>query len=146
LWRPFFAAVAYIYQTDYMDLASRFWLMLIVYLLANLIALPLWTRVVRLFGKHRSWALGLFLNSLCFPPMALLPPGEASFVPTLVLLALAGGTYSVVNVTMPAVLGDIVDHETLRGGINRGVGVMPETIPAPRAGATASLHQEAELP
>lgn len=114
-----FAAVTYIYQTDYMDFAPRFWLMLIVYLLANLIALPLWTRVVRHFGKHRSWALGLFLNSLCFPPMALLPPGEASFVPTLVLLALAGGTYSVVNVTMPAVLGDIVDHETLRGGINR---------------------------
>lgn len=114
-----FAAVTYIYQTDYMNFANRFWLMLIVYLVANLVALPLWTRAVRRIGKHRSWAFGLLLNSLCFPPMALLPPGEASFVPTLALLAMAGATYSVVNVTMPAVLGDIVDHEAMRGGINR---------------------------
>lgn len=117
-----FAAVTYIYQTDYMGFASRVWLMLIVYLGANLIALPIWAPVVRRIGKHRSWALGLLLNSLCFPPMAFLAPGEASFLPTLALLGFAGATYSVVNVTTPAVLGDVVDHETLRTGINRAGG------------------------
>lgn len=117
-----FAAVTYIYQTDYMGFASRVWLMLIVYLAANLIALPVWTAVVRRIGKHKAWAMGLLLNSLCFPPMAYLAPGEASFIPTLALLGLAGATYSIVNVTMPAVLGDVVDHETLRSGTNRAGG------------------------
>lgn len=117
-----FAAVTYIYQTDYMGFASQVWLMLIVYLVSNLVALPVWARLAQRMGKHRAWALGLLLNSLCFPPMALLPPGQASFIPTLVLLGLAGATYSIVNVTMPAVLGDVVDHETLRTGANRAGG------------------------
>lgn len=114
-----FVAVVYIYQTDYMLYGEQFWLMLIVYIAASFVALPVWAPLVRLLGKHRAWAIALGLNSACYPPMAFLEPGAASFMPMLILVALSGATYSVVNVVMPAVLGDVVDYETLKSGVGR---------------------------
>jgi GPH family glycoside/pentoside/hexuronide:cation symporter len=113
-----FAAVVFVYQAQYMGFARRFWIILIVYIASNLIALPLWAPVVRRIGKHRAWALGLGLTALCYPPMAFLHPGPASFPPMLALVALAGATYSIANVATPAVLGDVVDYEMLRSRVS----------------------------
>ena len=112
-----FSAVVFIYQAQYMGFARQFWIILIVYIGSNLAALPLWARVVGRIGKHRAWALGLALTACCYPPMALLKPGAASFAPMLVLIALAGATYSIANVATPAVLGDVVDYEALRSRV-----------------------------
>lgn len=118
-----FSAVVFLYQAQYMGFASRFWLILIVYIGSNLVALPLWARVVRRIGKHRAWALGLGLTALCYPPMAMLAPAPASFPPMLILVALAGATYSIANVATPAVLGDVADYERLRGGASASGGL-----------------------
>lgn len=118
-----FSAVVFLYQSQYMGFADRFWLVLVVYILANLLALPVWSMVVRRIGKHRAWALGLGLTALCYPPMAWLQPGAASFAPMLVLVALAGATYSIANVATPAVLGDVVDYEALRSGVGAAGGL-----------------------
>lgn len=114
-----FSALVFIYQS-YMGFGRQIWLVLVVYVGANFLALPLWTRVIARIGKHRAWAIGLVLTALCYPPMALLPPESASLVPMLVLVALAGATYSIANVASPAVLGDVVDYETLRSGSDKG--------------------------
>ena len=114
-----FSALVFIYQASYMGFGRYVWLVLVVYIGANFLALPVWTRVVRRIGKHRAWAIGLFLTALCYPPMALLPPVESSLIPMLVLVALAGATYSIANVASPAVLGDVVDYETLRSGAGK---------------------------
>jgi Na+/melibiose symporter-like transporter len=90
------------------------WIILIVYIGANFVALPVWAHVAQRIGKHRAWAVGLALTALCYPPMALLRPGPAAFLPMLALVALAGATYSIANVATPAVLGDVVDYETLK--------------------------------
>jgi Na+/melibiose symporter-like transporter len=115
-----FTALVFIYQANYMGFGKQIWLILVTYIGANFLALPLWAAVVRRIGKHRAWALGLFLTALCYPPMALLPPQASSLLPMLVLVALAGGTYSIANVASPAVLGDVVDYETLRTGVSKG--------------------------
>ncbi len=112
-----FSAVVFIYQAQYMGFARRFWIILVVYIVSNLVALPLWAPVVRRIGKHRAWALGLGLTAICYPPMALLAPGPASFPAMLLLVALAGATYSIANVATPAVLGDVVDYEMLRSRV-----------------------------
>ncbi len=113
-----FSAVVFFYQAFYMGFAARFWLILIVYIGANLLALPVWGAVMRRIGKHRAWALGLGLTALCYPPMAFLRPGPAAFAPMLALVALAGATYSVANVATPAVLGDVADYELLRSRVS----------------------------
>ncbi len=118
-----FTAVVFIYQAVYMGFASRIWLILVVYIGANFIALPPWAWVVRRIGKHRAWALGLGLTALCYPPMALLHPGPAAFPAMLVLIALAGATYSIANVATPAVLGDVADYEMLKSGSAKAGGL-----------------------
>ncbi len=118
-----FSAVVFLYQAEYMGFSDRFWIVLVVYIFANLLALPVWSAVVRRIGKHRAWALGLGLTALCYPPMALLQPGVQSFAPMLVLVALAGATYSIANVATPAVLGDVVDYEALRSGVGAAGGL-----------------------
>jgi Na+/melibiose symporter-like transporter len=112
-----FTAVVFIYQAQYMGFASRFWIILIVYIGSNFAALPLWAQVVKRIGKHRAWALGLALTAICYPPMALLHPGPAAFTPMLILIVLAGATYSIANVATPAVLGDVADYEVLRSKV-----------------------------
>ena len=102
-----FAAVVFLYQSQYMGYAKLFWLILIVYIVANLLALPVWAAVLRRIGKHRAWALGLGLTAVCYPPMALLRPEPSSFPLMLSLVALAGGTYSIANVATYSVLGDV---------------------------------------
>jgi Na+/melibiose symporter-like transporter len=114
-----FTAVVFIYQALYMGFASRMWLILVVYIGSNFLTLPLWTAVALRIGKHRAWAWGLGLTALCYPPMALLPPGPSSFPVMITLVALAGGTYSIANVAMPAVLGDVSDYETLKSGAGK---------------------------
>jgi GPH family glycoside/pentoside/hexuronide:cation symporter len=109
-----FTALVFIYQANYMGFSKQIWIILVTYIGANFLALPVWSVVVRRIGKHRAWATGLFLTALCYPPMAFLPPRASSLIPMLVLVALAGATYSIANVASPAVLGDVADYETLR--------------------------------
>lgn len=109
-----FTAVVFVFQAIYMGYARQMWLILIVYIGANFLALPVWEQIALRIGKHRAWAIGLALTAICYPPMALLKPGPASFIPMLILVALAGATYSIANVATPAVLGDVVDYETLK--------------------------------
>jgi Na+/melibiose symporter-like transporter len=114
-----FTALVFIYQASYMGFGKQIWIILVTYIGANFLALPVWSAVVRRIGKHRAWAIGLFLTALCYPPMAFLPPRASSLIPMLVLIALAGATYSIANVASPAVLGDVADYETLRTGANK---------------------------
>jgi len=115
-----FTALVFIYQANYMGFGKQIWMILVTYIGANFLALPLWSRIVRRIGKHKAWATGLFLTALCYPPMAFLPPKSSSLLPMLLLVGLAGATYSIANVASPAVLGDVVDYETFRTGRAKG--------------------------
>ncbi len=115
-----FTALVFIYQANYMGFGKQIWIILVTYIGANFLALPIWSRVVLRIGKHKAWATGLFLTALCYPPMAFLPPQASSLIPMLILVGLAGATYSIANVASPAVLGDVVDYETFRTGAAKG--------------------------
>ncbi|WP_297506881.1 MFS transporter [uncultured Caulobacter sp.] len=111
-----FIAVVFLYQTRYLRLADFAWLSLVVYIGANLLALPLWQAVMARLGKTRAWGLGLALAGAVYPPMAVLTPGPGALPWSLLIFAVAGAAFSVSNVATPAVLGDIVDYERLRSG------------------------------
>lgn len=111
-----FIAVVFIYDTQYLGYAALTWLILLVYIGANLLALPAWAAITRRLGKAKAWALGLGVSAAAYPPMGLLAPGEASFPFVLALFAVAGAAFSVSNVATPAILGDVADYETFRSG------------------------------
>jgi Na+/melibiose symporter-like transporter len=107
-------SLAYVYISDQLRLADSFSLILMANVLANLVALPPWRWVIHRFGKRYAWALGLLLNAATMPAFLFIPAGPRGFWPVLLLAALSGATYSVCNVTLPAILADVVDYETWR--------------------------------
>lgn len=113
-----FIAVVYLYQTEYLRLGDMTWLVLLVYIGASLLALPLWSWLIRRLGTARAWALGLGVSALAYLPLAWLPPGPASLGPVLAIFFVAGGAYSVANIATMSVMGDISEYEMVRSNTN----------------------------
>jgi GPH family glycoside/pentoside/hexuronide:cation symporter len=109
-----FIGIAYIYQTEYMQLSSWVWLILLCYTGTSLLSLPLWSRIVARIGKTRAWALGLGVSAVSYLPMGFLPPGLGSLPWMVAIFAVSGAAYSISNVAAPSVLGDVAEYEAFR--------------------------------
>lgn len=114
-----FLALSYIYVVSYLQLPQAFPVILLSYAVANLVSVPIWLRIIRRIGKHRAWALGVFGDALIYPFLAPLTPGPASYLPALVLITISGFADAVSRVAADAILGDIVDFDELKTGMNR---------------------------
>jgi Na+/melibiose symporter-like transporter len=122
LWQignGFFTVTFYIFMTEYMLLGPQFPFLMLAYFSVQVVSMPLWLRIMYRFGKHRSWAASFALQAV-FPLLVLLiEPGPAAFWPamalTCVIALVAGG-----NIVVPlALLGDVVDYDILKTGVNR---------------------------
>lgn len=114
-----FLALSYIYVVNYLRLPEAFPVILVGYAVANLVAVPPWLWIIRRIGRHRAWAVGVFLDALFYPPLAFLSPGPASFLPALILIGCSGFADAVSRVASDAILGDIVDYAELKTGKSR---------------------------
>jgi Na+/melibiose symporter-like transporter len=114
-----FSSVFFIFITQYFRLGPLFAVIMLVYFAVLVASLPLWLKIIRRFGKHRPGAVSWILNGTLPCLVLLVPPGPEAFVPALVLtaaMALVAGGGQVVTLAM---LGDIVDYDILRTGVNR---------------------------
>jgi glycoside/pentoside/hexuronide:cation symporter, GPH family len=114
-----FLALSYVYVVNYLKLPEAFPAILLGYAVANVLAIPVWMRVINRIGKHRAWAIAAFADALLYPCLAPLPPGASSYVPVLVLIVLSGAADAVGRVAADSILGDIIDYERLRTGVDR---------------------------
>ena len=115
-----FASLQYIYLDSYLQLGPRVAHALAVSVVAAIAALPLWLAIVRRWGKHRPWCVGLVIIAACMGGLALLPAQPQSFWAYMVLaglISLSGGAGMIAPFS---ILGDIVDYDTLRTRQRRG--------------------------
>lgn len=108
-----------LYMDSYLQLGDRIFHVMIANMVAMVVTVPVWVKVVYRLGKHRALALSSFLNIIVFPLILLIPPGSGSFLPTLswmILVGVSGGATAVVPM---AILGDIIDYDTLKSRANR---------------------------
>lgn len=114
-----FTSVFFIFITDYFKLGPQFAFLMLAYFFIQVGVLPLWLKVIRRYGKHRPGALSWALNSTLAFAVLLIEPGPGAFWPamaiTCVSAVLAGGG----QVAPLAMLGDIVDYDILKTGVNR---------------------------
>lgn len=113
-----FSAVFFIFITQYFLLGPQFAVLMLVYFALQVAVMPLWLRIIYRYGKHRPWAVSWALNAVLPVTVLFIAPGPSAFWPALALTAAmaciaAGGL--VVPISM---LGDIVDYDILRTGIN----------------------------
>jgi Na+/melibiose symporter-like transporter len=109
-----------------------------------LISIPVWIRISRRIGKHRSVALSLALALTCGGiGVSLLGPGDGWLVFALLVAngALSGGFY----VLPVGIIGDIIDYDALKAGRQRSglyFGIMAlanQAAPAIAIGAVLPL-------
>jgi GPH family glycoside/pentoside/hexuronide:cation symporter len=116
----FFVALVYPFIASYLQIGEAFPMILLVATISGLISVPLWIRIVYLLGKHRAWAWGWLFNSVVLLPMIWVEPGESAAIPTAVMMGLYGLTNGVSAIAPFSILGDVVDYDRLRTGVDRG--------------------------
>ena len=116
----FFVALVYPFISSYLQIGEAFPMILLVTTICALVSVPLWIRIVYKLGKHRAWAWGWLFNSIVLVPMIWVEPGESAAIPTAILMGLYGLTNGVSAIAPFSILGDVVDYDRLKTGVDRG--------------------------
>lgn len=116
----FFVALIYPFVASYLQIGAAFPMILLVTTISAVVSVPLWVRVVYTLGKHRTWAWGWLLNSLVLLPMIWVEPGPSAVVPAAIMMGLYGATNGVSVIAPFSILGDVVDYDRLKTGVDRG--------------------------
>ncbi|HEX8573480.1 MAG TPA: MFS transporter [Allosphingosinicella sp.] len=115
-----FTAVFFIFVDNHLGIGERFIILYVVCALGNLAAIPLWHRLSNAIGRHKALALSFAAVSIVQLAMAFVAPGAGAFVPMLCLSLAFGVAEAAGKVAPYALLGDVVDYEILRSGVDRG--------------------------
>ena len=114
-----FLSVIMIYFTDYLALGSYFPMMMVTFFVVSMAAMPVWMKVIKRYGKHRSLAVSWIADATLRPLALLLVPGDVNLVLAFGLVvinaAFSAGSY----ISPAAILGDIVDYDILKTGKNK---------------------------
>jgi GPH family glycoside/pentoside/hexuronide:cation symporter len=116
----FFVALVYPFVASYLQIGEAFPMILLVTTICGLAGVPLWIRIVYVLGKHRAWAWGWLFNSIVLLPMIWVEPGASAAIPTAILMGLYGLTNGVSAIAPFSILGDVVDYDRLKTGVDRG--------------------------
>jgi len=116
----FFVALIYPFISSYLQIGHAFPMILLVTTISALVSVPLWIRIVYKLGKHRAWAWGWLANSIVLVPMIWVEPGESAVIPAAILMGLYGLTNGVSAIAPFSILGDVVDYDRLKTGVDRG--------------------------
>ena len=92
-------------------------ILLFVYFLCGIAAIPLWLRLSRHWGKHRTWVGAMLWAALIFAFVPLLGPGDQIWF---LAVCVATGVSLGADLTLPASMqADVVDLDTLRSRQSR---------------------------
>lgn len=91
-------------------------LLLLLYFIGALIGAPLWSRLGRTFGKHRTLAIAAIAYSVAQASVLIAPAGLLWAVVTMML---AGVPYSAGPILLRAMMADLGDEERLHSGVDR---------------------------
>lgn len=100
-----------------LDASEYAGVLLLVYFVAGVVGIPLWLRLSRRFGKHRTWCGAMLLACAIFAFVPFLGPGDLwLFVAVCVLTGAAVGADLVLP---PAIQADVIDVDTASSGEER---------------------------
>ena len=71
------------------------------------------------FGRHRAWAGGSLLGGLLLPLLIIFQPQTEAFMALMVIWTIITATFVAGYVAPAAMIGDVIDYDTLKTGTNR---------------------------
>ena len=114
-----FYGLVYLYSDNYLQIGHLFPYVLVVDAVFTFSCLPVWLKIIYKFGKHRAWAVGNTLGACVLIGMAFIEPGPSAFIPFVAFAAVRAVCVACVYVVPTAMLGDIIDYDILKTGVNR---------------------------
>jgi Na+/melibiose symporter-like transporter len=92
--------------------------LLLAYFLAGLAGIPIWTRLARRWGKHRTWVAAMVVacGAFAFTPFVV---GEGALAAFLVITIVSGIGFGADLVLPGAIQADVVDVDTRATGAQR---------------------------
>lgn len=112
--------IAFMYIDTYLGIGNRFTELFLPAVVIGPLTLPFWTWALNRYGKYRVSAIAFTIYMFIMPLPWFVAPGESAFMPMLVLFAAGSVFMPLLMVSMPAILGDIIDFDELQTGKNRG--------------------------
>ena len=115
-----FIGLTFIVTDTYFKFGEYFAVISLVMFGFRMAFIPAWMKLANMMGKHKAWALSKLLEGLSFLGFLLLTPGETP-VEMFFVVTICIGIFGGANEFIPmALLGDIVDYDTLKTGANKG--------------------------
>lgn len=102
------------YMAQYVIHNVSFALVVLTYMIAQTLSVPVWTPLSRMFGKKRLWMASMIGTAVGFGCFFLLGSGDV--MQTFVLAAFLGASAGCGNVIAPSVQSDIIDWDELQTG------------------------------
>ena len=114
-----FMGVAFIAMDSYLQIGDKLPVFIVTVTIVQVISIPVWEKIIERFGKHQVFAASLVIQALIYPFIFLLEPGQDVFYPFLIIGAIASLFQTPGPIAAAAILGDVIDYDILKGGVNR---------------------------
>ena len=107
------------FLSRYLNATTGQWsALLIVYFLAGMIGTPVIVKLASKFNKHKLMAVLSFYMIAVFSTVLLMDPGEWKYY--LFIQIFCGLVANIGNVLVPSMAADVIDHDTVESGQQRG--------------------------
>ena len=126
--------LGFLYVDSYLQIGTRFTELFLPAMLVGPLMIPLWVWVLNKFGKYRVTVLAFAFYTLLMPLPWFVQPGPSAFLPMLIYNTVVAAFAPLLMVSMPAMLGDIIDYDELATGKNRGGPIQRFSDPAVQGG------------
>ncbi len=114
-----FNSAGFMYFDTYLLLGDKYPIILLGSMIGGLLAMPLWMKLMNRFSRHRTWAAGSILMALLFPLLLLFSPQSHSYLWVMLVWGLIVAATVAGSVAPFAMLGDVIDYDTLKTGTSR---------------------------
>lgn len=122
-----YGAMSFIYVDSFLRIGDKFAYIHVAALIVALLSYPMWLRIIHRFGKHRSWSVSNVIFGMGIIPIALIEPGESSFIPYLILYLLGSLVQGAGSIVPPSLLSDVIDYDIYKTGTNRAASYLSLT-------------------
>jgi len=121
-----FANIGNLIPSNMVPFALKYWikvdeeyssLLLVVYLVVAICAVPLWVRLSSRIGKKWAYFVALIWSAVSLAAIFFLGPG--ALIPTAIIFGVAGAAYGALWILSFSILADIIDYDELKSGERR---------------------------
>lgn len=116
LGQGMYLAMIMIFLTDYMKLGSIFPFLMILFFVMQIVAMPIWLKIIGRLGKHKAWAIGMACDVLSRPIILFFIGSEVPLLPMILLICFGAFMAAPSNAAPAAILGDVIDYDIWKTG------------------------------